>query len=135
MITTEHWVVDREPSRRFPVYTRGNSGEVFPNVMTPMTGSLIATRRPHLWFRGRRRLSDGTVRRTGWRRTWNRDHPGGRPRYDRLGVTDEFGAGFGSSLAEHGAGGPDEWELASETWARFATRAWQDGVSRSNANA
>jgi phosphohistidine swiveling domain-containing protein len=35
------WVVDREPSRRFPVYTRGNSGEVFPNVMTPMTGSLI----------------------------------------------------------------------------------------------
>ena len=26
---------------RFPVYTRGNAGEVFPNVMTPMTGSLI----------------------------------------------------------------------------------------------
>jgi len=38
---TQHWVIDRQPSRRFPVYTRGNSGEVFPNVMTPMTGSLI----------------------------------------------------------------------------------------------
>ncbi len=37
----KHWVIDREPSRRFPVYTRGNSGEVFPNVMTPLTGSLI----------------------------------------------------------------------------------------------
>lgn len=35
------WVVDTEPSRRFPVYTRGNAGEVFPNVMTPMTGSLV----------------------------------------------------------------------------------------------
>jgi pyruvate,water dikinase len=37
----KHWVIDREPSRRFPVYTRGNAGEVFPNVMSPMTGSLI----------------------------------------------------------------------------------------------
>ena len=41
MTTTQPWVIDRQPSRRFPVYTRGNSGEVFPNVMTPMTGSLI----------------------------------------------------------------------------------------------
>ena len=41
MTTTKHWLIDREPSIRFPVYTRGNSGEVFPNVMTPMTGSLI----------------------------------------------------------------------------------------------
>jgi len=38
---TSHSVIDAEPSRRFPVYTRGNAGEVFPNVMTPMTGSLI----------------------------------------------------------------------------------------------
>lgn len=38
---TTDWVIDTEPSRRFPVYTRGNAGEVFPNVMTPMTGSLI----------------------------------------------------------------------------------------------
>lgn len=41
MTTTKHWLIDGEPSSRFPVYTRGNSGEVFPNVMTPMTGSLI----------------------------------------------------------------------------------------------
>jgi rifampicin phosphotransferase len=34
-------VIDAEPSRRFPVYTRGNAGEVYPNVMTPLTGSLI----------------------------------------------------------------------------------------------
>ena len=34
-------VIDDEPNPRFPVYTRGNAGEVFPNVMTPMTGSLI----------------------------------------------------------------------------------------------
>ena len=41
MTATKRWVIDRQPSHRFPVYTRGNSGEVFPNVMTPMTGSLI----------------------------------------------------------------------------------------------
>jgi phosphohistidine swiveling domain-containing protein len=29
---------------------------------------------------------------------------------------DEFAAGFDSFLTEHGARGPDEWELASETW-------------------
>ncbi len=41
MTTEQPWVIDGQPSRRFPVYTRGNSGEVFPNVMSPMTGSLI----------------------------------------------------------------------------------------------
>jgi pyruvate,water dikinase len=40
-MTTKHWLIDGEPSSRFPVYTRGNAGEVFPNVVTPMTGSLI----------------------------------------------------------------------------------------------
>jgi hypothetical protein len=38
---TKHWVIDRLPSHRFLVYTRGNSGEGFPNVMTPMTGTLL----------------------------------------------------------------------------------------------
>lgn len=37
----KYWLIDGDPSPRFPVYTRGNAGEVFPNVMTPMTGSLI----------------------------------------------------------------------------------------------
>ena len=34
------WVVDNAPNRRFPVYTRGNVGEVFPTVVTPLTGTL-----------------------------------------------------------------------------------------------
>src|SRR3954451_2141226 len=33
------WVVDDEPSRRFPVYTRGNVGEVFPDVVSPLSWS------------------------------------------------------------------------------------------------
>lgn len=35
------WVADTEPSVRFPLYTRGNVGEVFPHVMTALTGTLI----------------------------------------------------------------------------------------------
>lgn len=34
------WVVDNEPNARFPIYTRGNVGEVFPTVVTPLTGTL-----------------------------------------------------------------------------------------------
>ena len=41
MTARTYSVIDAEPSRRFPVYTRGNAGEVYPNVMTPLTGSLI----------------------------------------------------------------------------------------------
>ena len=36
-----NWVIQNEPHPRFPVYTRGNAGEVFPNVVTPLTGSLF----------------------------------------------------------------------------------------------
>lgn len=35
------YVTDTTPSERFPIYCRGNVGEVFPNVMTPMTSSLF----------------------------------------------------------------------------------------------
>ena len=35
------WVVDTEPNERFSLYTRGNVGEVFPNVISALTGSLI----------------------------------------------------------------------------------------------
>src|SRR5438270_6108043 len=31
------WVVDDTPSRRYPIYTRGNVGEVFPVVVSPLT--------------------------------------------------------------------------------------------------
>ena len=44
MVTTAtlRWsVIDSEPSRRFPIYCRGNMGEVYPNVMTPLSGSLV----------------------------------------------------------------------------------------------
>ena len=40
-MTTQRWICDADPSPRFPVYTRGNAGEVAPNVLTPLTASLI----------------------------------------------------------------------------------------------
>ena len=49
-------VIDDEPNPRFPVYTRGNAGEVFPNVMTPMTGSLIGAASTEGQARALRRL-------------------------------------------------------------------------------
>lgn len=35
------WIADDEPNDRFTLYTRGNVGEVFPHVMTALTGTLI----------------------------------------------------------------------------------------------
>jgi pyruvate,water dikinase len=32
---------DAEPSAEFPIYSRGNVGEAFPNVISPMSGSLM----------------------------------------------------------------------------------------------
>ena len=34
------WVVDNAPSRRYPLYTRGNVGEVFPDPVTPLSWTL-----------------------------------------------------------------------------------------------
>ncbi len=36
------WIVEDEPTPRFPIWTRGNAGEVFPNVLTPLGGSIYA---------------------------------------------------------------------------------------------
>lgn len=36
------WVIDDDPNDRFPIWTRGNVGEVFPTVVTPMTWSLFS---------------------------------------------------------------------------------------------
>src|SRR5947199_1133246 len=47
------WVVDDEPSRRFPVYTRGNVGEVFPSVVSPLSWSAY-----------------GGEAELGWREAW-----------------------------------------------------------------
>lgn len=35
------WVVDHLPTPEFPLVCRGNTGEVFPNVVTPITGSIV----------------------------------------------------------------------------------------------
>ena len=36
----ERWVTDNEPSVRYPIYTRANAGEVYPDPVTPLSGSL-----------------------------------------------------------------------------------------------
>ena len=33
-------VVDNEPSQRYPIYTRGNVGEVFPEAVAPLSWTL-----------------------------------------------------------------------------------------------
>ena len=35
------WETDNPPSRRWPLYTRGNVGEVFPEVVLPFSWSLL----------------------------------------------------------------------------------------------
>src|SRR5215207_11437092 len=35
------WVADMEPSARYPLYTRGNVGEVFPHVLSALGGTLM----------------------------------------------------------------------------------------------
>jgi rifampicin phosphotransferase len=36
----ERWIVDNEPSPRYPIYTRANVGEVFPDVVMPFSWTL-----------------------------------------------------------------------------------------------
>src|SRR3954468_1384963 len=36
----EPWVVDNPPSERYPLYTRANVGEVFPEPVTPLTWTI-----------------------------------------------------------------------------------------------
>ena len=38
------WVVDDEVSERYPISTRGNVGEVFPDPVAPFTWTLVALR-------------------------------------------------------------------------------------------
>ena len=55
-ITFDRWVSDTVPSGRFPLYTRANVGEVFPDPVFPFTRSLM--------------LFDGAE--LGWRDAWAR---------------------------------------------------------------
>ncbi len=44
---------DGQPSPTFPLYSRGNMGEAFPNVISPMSGSLMleaSERAQTRWF-------------------------------------------------------------------------------------
>ena len=42
MSTSEKmWVVDDDISTRYPIYTRGNVGEVFPDPVAPLSWSLM----------------------------------------------------------------------------------------------
>ncbi len=40
-VSADRWV-GQDPSGRFPVYTRGNAGEVYPEVFTPLSFSIAA---------------------------------------------------------------------------------------------
>jgi len=39
----DHWIVDSRPSRRYPIYTRANVGEVFPDPVTPLSATIGIT--------------------------------------------------------------------------------------------
>ena len=53
IVNGKEWVVDHPLSKRWPLYTRGNVGEVFPDVVTPLTWSLC-----------------GQAFEDGWRSAW-----------------------------------------------------------------
>ena len=52
-MTEPVWPVDDTPSSRFPIYTRGNVGEVFPDVVSPLSWSAY-----------------GGEAELGWREAW-----------------------------------------------------------------
>src|SRR3954465_12773593 len=41
MSDSKIWVVDNAPSEKFPIYTRGNVGEVFPEAVAPFTWTMF----------------------------------------------------------------------------------------------
>jgi pyruvate,water dikinase len=43
------WVVDDDPNERFTVWTRGNVGEVFPDVVSPLTWSMFGAEVEKAW--------------------------------------------------------------------------------------
>jgi len=53
IVNGKEWVVDDRLSRRWPLFTRGNVGEVYPDAVTPLTWSLL-----------------GAGFENGWRSAW-----------------------------------------------------------------
>ena len=39
-MTGKRWVADTEPSKKYPIYTRANAGEVMPDPVSPMSATL-----------------------------------------------------------------------------------------------
>ena len=48
---TKIWETDNRPSQKWPLYTRGNVGEVFPEVVLPLTWSLLGQAVDDAWRR------------------------------------------------------------------------------------
>ena len=64
--STDRWV-GHDTSDRFSVYTRGNAGEVYPEVFTPFSFSVAAEAAEQAM---RRALSStGLIRPSRWRRS------------------------------------------------------------------
>ncbi len=45
----DRWIVDSQPSKRYPIFTRGNVGEVFPDPVAPLSGDIIKRYAEHGW--------------------------------------------------------------------------------------
>jgi pyruvate,water dikinase len=45
----DRWIVDSKPSERYPIFTRGNVGEVFPDPVAPLSGDIIKLFAEHGW--------------------------------------------------------------------------------------
>ncbi|HEX2383032.1 MAG TPA: PEP-utilizing enzyme [Acidimicrobiales bacterium] len=45
----DRWIVDSQPSTRYPIFTRGNVGEVFPDPVAPLSGDTIKRYAEHGW--------------------------------------------------------------------------------------
>jgi phosphohistidine swiveling domain-containing protein len=54
IVNGKPWIIDDDRSQRWPLYTRGNVGEVFPDVATPLAWSFL-----------------GGACESGWRQAWD----------------------------------------------------------------
>jgi phosphohistidine swiveling domain-containing protein len=47
----DRWIVDVDPSPTYPIYTRANAGEVYPDPVSPLSGSLVFQQGSELGWR------------------------------------------------------------------------------------
>ena len=53
---SDGWIIDTPVSGKWPVYTRGNVGEVFPEAVTPLGWSLAGLKSEEAWRDSYRQL-------------------------------------------------------------------------------